>query len=385
MDIDTVEFALTTPWGLFSAPETVPEPSNLQTFWLLGVVLGLLVIAYVVGRLLKRYPENSVNPALLERFNHRIRVWWMMCAILVAGFLLGRVATVVLFGLVSFWALREFITMTPTRRGDHRTLFWVFFVFTPAQYVLIGFDGPGRDLYGVFSIAIPVFGLLYVPTRIAFSGDQKRFLERSAKIQAGLFFCVYCLSYAPALLSLDLTRSDGTPWNYRETITRLLDVVPTEPDFGQADTMPPPDPGVRRSHLPNAGLLFYFVLIVQMQEVLHSLCNYLFGRRVIAPSINASRTWEGLGGGLIGTSLIGALLWWATPFSFWEAACMSMIVSFIGFSGGMVMSAIKRDRGVADYGTLVQGHPGVMDRIDCICFAAPVFYHLTRFFFSTAG
>ncbi len=336
-------------WALPTQQADTPDAIHTRTYWLLGVVLGLLVVAYVVGRLLKRYPDHSLNPAMIERFNHRIRVWWLMCAILVASFLLGRVTTVILFFFVSFWALREFITMTPTRRGDHRTLFWVFFVFTPAQYVLVGLH---RDFYGLYSIAIPVYALLFIPMRIAFSGDPKRFLERSAKIQAGLFICVYCLSYAPALLNLKLTTSDRTPWG----------------DSG--------------SHLENAGLLFYFILVVQLGEVLQQAWSRLAGRRVIAPKINASRTWEGLLGGVTSTTLVGALLFWATPFEFWQAACMSLVVATMGFGGSMVMSAIKRDRGVEDYGTLVQGHPGVLDRIDSLCFAAPIFYHLTRYFFS---
>jgi phosphatidate cytidylyltransferase len=349
------------------SPAEAGEPQALSaqtTYWLLGVVLALLAVAYAVGRLMKRYPEGTLNPALIERFNRRIRVWWLMCAILVAAFLLGRVATVTLFGLIAFWALREFITMTPTRRGDHRTLFWVFFVFTPAQYFLVGlspetyewmFGVRNRDFYALYSIAIPVFAWLYIPARSAFSGDHKRFLERSAKIQAGLFICVYALSFAPALLNLQLTTSLGAAWGR---------------------------PG---SNLPNAGLLFYFILIVQLQDVLQDVWSRLVGRRVIAPAINASRTWEGFLGGVTSATLIGALLWWATPFRFWEAACMSMVVAVMGFSGGMVMSAIKRDRGVADYGTLVQGHAGVLDRIDSICFAAPVFYHLTRCFFSVVS
>lgn len=346
--------AATGPW-LLSAAADEPSPRDTRTYWLLGVVLGTLAVAYGVGRLMKRYPESTLNPALVERFNSRIRVWWMMCAILVAGILLGRLTTVALIGVVSFWALREFITMTPTRRGDHRALFWVFFVFTPAQYLLVGLSSPERDLYGFFSIAIPVFASLYIPVRIAFSGDQKRFLERSAKIQVGLFICVYALSFAPALLNLTLRTSDGTPW------------------------------GIPGSHLGNGGLLFYFVLVVQLADVLQDMWSRLVGRRVIAPAIHASRTWEGFLGGVTSAALVGALLWWATPFRFWEAACMATVVAVMGFAGGMVMSAIKRDRGVPDYGTLVRGHAGVLDRIDSICFAAPVFYHLTRYFFSAAG
>ena len=99
----------------------------------------------------------------------------MMFVILIAGLMLGYVTTVVLFGLISFWALREFITMTPTRRGDHRTLFWTFVVFTPLQYVLVGFG-----LYSIYTVMIPVYASLFIPARIAIAGDPKRFLERVA-------------------------------------------------------------------------------------------------------------------------------------------------------------------------------------------------------------
>ena len=123
-----------------SSPAAIAPQRYLdaRTNILLGSVLGVLIAAYFVGRALRRQPESTANPAAVGTFNQRVRAWWLMCAILVAGFLLGYVATVVLFGLVSFWALREFITMTPTRRGDHRTLFWTFFAFTPLQYVFVG-------------------------------------------------------------------------------------------------------------------------------------------------------------------------------------------------------------------------------------------------------
>ncbi len=244
--------------------------------------------------------------------------------------------TVVIFGLISFWALREFITLTPTRLGDHRTLFWVFFLFTPLQYVLVGIEK-----YGLYSILIPVYAFLFIPARVALSGDYKRFLERTAKIQCGLMVCVYCLSHAPALLSLDIHNYKG-----------------------------------------NARLLFFFVLIVQLNDVLQYACGRRLGRRVIAPTISPNKTWEGFIGGAAGATLLGTALWWATPFKPWEAAGMSLVISVMGFAGGMTMSAIKRDRGVKDYGTLVVGHGGVLDRIDSICFAAPVFFHLTRYYFT---
>jgi len=317
------------------------------TLWLLGLVLLFLAVTYVILVILRRQSDASVNPAIVDMLSQRVRAWWMMCAILVASFQLGYAASMVLFGFVSFWALREYITMTPTRRGDHRTLFWVFFVFTPLQYVLVGRYHPS------FMLAIPVFASLFIPIRIAFAGDHKRFLERSAKIQAGLLICVYSLSYAPALLhmdlwTLDVATEEWVPWS------------------------------VDRS---NAGLLFYFVLIVQLSDIAQYAWGALLGKHVIAPAINSSRTWEGFGGAIATAALTGILFHWATPFGIWESSCMAMAIAVVGFSGRMVMSAIKRDRGVNDTGTLVTGHSGVLDRIDSICFAAPVFFHLTRFFY----
>lgn len=327
-----------------------------RTYVLMAVIFGILAIATLVGQILERRERLNIEPAMLRRLNHRLRAWWMMFAILVFGFLLHRLGVVILFGLISFWALREFITMTPTRRGDHRTLFWVFFVFTPLQYLLIALGNSppqwltrGRDIdfYGFYSIMIPVYASLFIPARIAIAGDFKRFLERSAKIQAGLLVCVYSLSYAPALLDLDLCLSDRTAWSGS-----------------------------------NVTVLLFMILIAQVADVFQQAWSRLAGRSIIAPEINASRTWEGVFGSMITTGLVGMALFWATPFAWWEAGLMSIVVAIMAFAGGMTLSAIKRDRGVNDTGTLVQGHAGLLDRIDSVCFAAPVFYHLTRFYFS---
>ncbi|MGW8257494.1 MAG: phosphatidate cytidylyltransferase [Thermoguttaceae bacterium] len=320
-----------------------------RTLGLVGAVLVLLSAVTGVVQILKHRTESGLDPAIIETFQSRVRAWWILFSVLIAAFFIGQTATVVLFGLISFWALREFITLTPTRLGDHRTLFFVFFVFTPLQYILVGFER-----YGLYSVVIPVYGFLFVPAAIALAGDYKRFLERTAKTQCGLLICVYCLSYAPALLTLKL---------------------------------PPLDNGI-----PDIGgkvrLLFFFVLMVQVSDALQYLWSQIAGKHLIAPSINPSRTWEGLLGGTASATLIGAMLWWATPFhgaSWWMAGVMSAVIAIMGFAGGLTMSAIKRDRGVKDYGTLVEGHGGLLDRIDSICFAAPVFFHFTRWWLVLNG
>ena len=336
---------------------TNTEWLSANTYVLLAVIMVALGIASLTGFLLARRENLGVKSVLLQRFNHKVRVWWMMAAIFLIGFLFHRIGVVVLFGAVSFWALREFITMTPTRRGDHRTLFWVFFIFTPLQYILIalGSNPPtwlGRastiDYYGLYSIMIPVYASLFIPARAAIAGDYKRFLERSAKIQFGLLICVYALSYAPALLDLQYVRTGSTkPWNGS-----------------------------------NVSVLVFFVLIAQLGSVFERAWGKLAGRHVIAEKINASRTWEGIFGSMVTTALVAAALFWATPFHWWEAGPIGAVVAVMACAGTMTMSAIKRDRGVTDTGTLVQGHAGVLDQIDNVCFAAPVFYHLTRFFFT---
>ncbi|MGB0595428.1 MAG: phosphatidate cytidylyltransferase [Rubripirellula sp.] len=329
---------------------------DLRTYILLAVILGSLSIASVVGLVLTRREKVGVESAIVRRFNQKLQVWWIMAVIFAVGFLLGRIGVVVLFGFISFWALREFITMTPTRRGDHRTLFWVFFIFTPLQYILIGLGSnppeslggsAGIDYYNFYSIMIPVYASLFIPARAAIAGDYKRFLERSAKIQSGLLICVYSLSYAPALLDLRLTQTAGAEWTGSPV-----------------------------------SLLIFLVLISQLSSVFERVWSKLAGRHVIAEKINASRTWEGFLGSMVTTGLVAAALYWATPFHPWEAGILGAVLTVMATAGSMTMSAIKRDRGVTDTGTLVQGHAGVLDQIDNICFAAPVFYHLTRFFWS---
>lgn len=349
---------LPPPFGWFAPPEPGDRPN--ATYWLMAAVLGVLIFAYLAGRALQRRSSTQFNPAVIRRFNLRIRFWWLMFSIIVASFLLGRTAAVILFGVVSFWSLREYIAMTLTRRGDHRALIWTFFLLLPGHYLLIvlgrgGYKwltGSEGDFYSVYSVALPLACMLLIPTRIAISGDPRRFWERAVKIQMGIMICVYALGFAPALLNLRLTHSDGQPWS------------------------------LSGSPLENATLLFYFLLLVQLNDVLQYAWGGWLGRRLVAPRISASRTWEGLLGGVASTTLVGALLCKFTPFRLLEAACMASAVAVAGWAGGMVMSAVKRDRGIDDYGSLVQGHAGILDRIDSLCFAAPVFYILTRSFFS---
>lgn len=323
------------------------ELIDVWTIVLTLFVIGLLFVLLLIGRVLKRQPESKFDQDVIRLFNKQVTSWLMICVVLLVALLLNKVVTVMLFGIVSFWALREFITMTPTRRGDHRTLFWVFLGFTPLQYVLVAYG-----LYDYYTIVIPVYASLFIPARIAFTSDHKRFLERTAKIQFGLLICVYALSHAAALVNLQLNTWDSLQQAY----------VPW-------DGKP-------------AGLLFFLIVVVQFSEMLHFFWDRIAGKHLIAATIDQAKSWEGLIGAGVCAAIFGSLLQLTfnnlTPFSWYAAGLMSLLISVMASSGSMTMAAIKRDRGIGTYGTLVTGHLGVLDRIDAVCFAAPIFFHVTR-------
>lgn len=374
---------------------------------LMGLVLVALATATGVCAVLRFAGGASVDPALLDRFSSRLRAWWLLFAALAGAFLLGKTATVVLFGLLSFWALREFITVTPTRLSDHRALFWVFFVFLPLQYVLVGLG-----LYDFYLTLIPVYALLLVPARVALCGDATRFLERTAKIQAGLLLCVYCLSFAPAILSLrwDQPPQLAEPSVPRPSLEELVFRVPEKgsdatPAWRPLTEVPPSDqtllagatqarssfgsvaqrasavPAFMAADMERARLLFFLVVLVQLSDVLQYAFSRLLRGHLVAPSIHPSRTWEGFAAGTACVVVIGTGLWFATPFpQWWQAAAAALAIACMAFAGAMTMSAIKRDRSVRDYGVLLEGHGGVLDRLDSLCFSAPVYFHICRYF-----
>jgi phosphatidate cytidylyltransferase len=167
-------------------------------------IFGLLLFASLVGWVLKRLLKEESHYQLVDNLNDRIKAWWIMCTVFSLALLTGGIGSIILFAFVSFTALREFITLTPTRQGDHRALFWAFFIILPFQYYFIA-----QRWYGMFSIFIPVYAFIFLPIRSVTRGDYTRFLERTAKIQWGLMLCVYCISHAPALLTLNIPGYEG--------------------------------------------------------------------------------------------------------------------------------------------------------------------------------
>lgn len=311
--------------------------TNPEIVFLFAGLLAILVIGTSTGMIMGRTVRSESGIETVRNINSRMKAWWLMCIVFTIAVLTVPAGSIVMFSLTSFLAFREYVTIAPTRRGDHRVLFWAFFILLPLNYLLLY-----MKWYGLFSILIPVYAFLFVPIRKLLTNDVELFLQRTAEILWGLMVCIYFISHVPALMLLDIPGYSGK----------------------------------------NATLLFFLVLVVELNDVMQYVWGKWLGKRKICPDISPNKTVAGTVGGILTSSFVGMLLWWATPFNIWQALGLSLMISVMGFFGDLTMSAVKRDRGVKDYGSLLPGHGGILDRIDSLCFSAPLFFHVVRYFFT---
>jgi len=314
---------------------SIVDAASRNDIWLLFAGLGAVLLSSSLIAAVLRWRVAKGQPhSVIDNLEARINAWWVMVALIGIAFVFGKAGVLVLFLLISFYGLREFVTLAYTRPGDHAAIAAAFYIGLPVQYLLIWLDW-----YGLYSIFIPVYAFLVLPILSALGGDATRFLERAAKVQWGLMICVYCISHVPALLTLQIPGYEGR----------------------------------------NLLLIAFLLVVVQGSDVLQYIWGKLAGRRLIAPSLSPSKTVEGLVGGVLSATLLGAALYWITPFAPWQAGLIALVSCLMGFLGGLVMSAIKRDRGVKDWGVMIEGHGGMLDRLDSVIFAAPVYFHAVRY------
>jgi phosphatidate cytidylyltransferase len=296
-------------------------------------IFTVLVVASGVGYLLRVRVARRQPHALIDNLVARVNAWWVMAALVGLALRVGPVGVALLFGFASFVALREFVPPSPEGGGDRAMRLGAFYLALPAQYLLIAL-GEGRLL----ALLLPAYAFVALPIIAVLAGDPRDLLRRAARLQWGLMLCVLGISHAPALLTLDPVGQGG-----------------------------------------RGGLLLVFLLLVtQSSDVLQYVWGKLAGRRPLAPAVSPSKTVEGAVGGVLSATALGTGLAWMTPFTPPQAALVSLAITLLGLLGGLVLSAVKRDRGIKDWGTLVPGHGGVLDRLDSLCFSAPVFYWIVR-------
>jgi phosphatidate cytidylyltransferase len=313
-------------------------PVEQQVGLLFVIVFGVLMLATAVATLVSLRDLTPARRERHEQFKRDLAWVWVASAVFWLAWVSGPVGAMLLFALISFWALREFITLMQTRRADHRALLLAFFAVLPLQYLLVG-----SRSFDLFTVFIPVYAFLALPVVGALAGDPNRFLERNAKIQWGIMVCVYGLSHAPALLLLDFPGYAGR----------------------------------------GAFLLFFLVVVTATAQIVQEAASRRLRRRPIARQISRSfspRVWIN---GAVAAALVGGLLYWITPFKAGQALAMAFIAAGSGTLGEFVMKALKRDAGVHHWGhrSTVTGAVGLLDRVAPLCFAAPVFFHSVRWYF----
>ena len=289
-------------------------------FTILGVLIVLSAIGTIIGNwLVSRAQGNEARLNNLRVVNSRVRASWPLLIVFAIAFCLGEAALLLFFAFASFFALREFIALTPTRRHDHVILIIAFYIAIPVQYILLGYEE-----IGLFSLFIPVYLFLTLPVVMALAKDTDRFLDRVAKVQWGIMLAIFCVSHAPAIATLNLTR------------------------FNSAD-------------------LFQI------------MASAIWGGKPTWS--NQYKTYKGIIIGSIGALIMGSALFWMTPFRAWQAPLMSLLIIVSGTLGALVMSSVKRSLGAVRLDTSMMLTRGALDRMEMLFFSAPVFYHSTIFLF----
>ncbi len=311
------------------------ELSLQHTF--LAVFGALALLAGGASAIVHRLRARTSDPAKLTwigQLNSRVHASWLILLLFAVGFALGEVALAVIFALASFFALREFVALTPTKPADHMALLIAFYVAIPVQYVLVA-----SGWYQLYAVFIPVYLFLVLPVIMAWRHDTELYLQRVAKVQWGLMLSVYCVSHAPAIATIEPPGYEGR----------------------------------------GALLLLYFLLVVQLSENIAVAASASFGRTPLRSNPNKSR--EGVLIGGAAATVIGTLLWWMTPFTWWQAALMSAATVLAAFMGGLVLASVKRSLGERQWDQGVALSRGVLERLEGITFSAPVFFHATIYFF----
>lgn len=299
----------------------------------LGGLYAILVVASASVLWLRwRAPEKDRTELI-----QRVRSWWLIVSIFTVAMIMSRNMSVAFFAFVSFLALKEYLSIVPTRRADRRVLFWAY-LSIPVQYYWVA-----QAWYGMFIVFIPVYVFLLLPLRMVIIGETKEFLRAAGTLHWGIMTLVFGISHIAYLLVL---------------------------------------PEANNPSAGGPGLVLFVVFLTQFNDVAQYLWGKNLGRHKIIPKVSPNKTWEGFLGGVVTTTLLSLLLsGWLTPMSWRVAIAAGLLISIAGFIGDVTISALKRDIGLKDSGTMLPGHGGILDRIDSMTYTAPLFFHFIYYLY----
>lgn len=305
--------------------------ANSQIILMVGLMFSLLCLATLINIFLHKYYPSATSREL----DLRTKSWWYMTTIFLLALISGRGLSLFLIGFISFLALKEFFSIIPTRRVERRVLFWAYITII-FQYYWISINW-----YEMFLIFIPIYAFLFLPLRLELTGETNGFLKTIGTIQWGLMLLVFSFSHLAYLL-----------------------ILPEE----------------HNSILSGAGLLFYLVFLTEFNDVAQYVWGRTLGRDKIIPKISPNKTVVGFFGGIVSTVIASVLLYkYLTVFNIMHAVMAGVLVSISGFIGDITISAIKRDLKIKDSSQAIPGHGGILDRMDSLTYAAPLFFHFVRY------
>ena len=299
-------------------------PQN--SLFVMAIITALLVVATGIKFLLaKQNPEKDYT-----ELGQRIQSWWVIIGLLFIVFILSKQATIVFFGFLSFLALKEFLSIVPTRQADRRVVFWLY-LSIPVQYYWVAVDW-----YGMFIIFIPVYVFLFIPMRMVLIGETDGFIKSAGILHWSVMLTVFSISHIAYLLIL--------------------------PELN--------------SMAGGVGLVLYILFMTQFNDVCQYFWGKLFGKHKIIPKVSPNKTWQGFIGGVITITLCSGLIApLLTPLNLIEGFAAGLLISISGFIGDVVISSVKRDLHIKDSGNLLPGHGGILDRMDSLIYTSPLFFH----------
>jgi phosphatidate cytidylyltransferase len=297
-----------------------------------GIFIVLAISSLLVFVLQRRSPQKSY-----VELRQRVNSWWVMAGVFALAISLNRNISLAFFAFMSFLALKEYLSLIPTRRADRRVLFWAYLTI-PMQYYWVA-----REWYGMFIVFIPVYAFLFLPMRMVTIGETRDFHRAAGTLHWGIMTMVFSISHLAYLLVL---------------------------------------PGAANTVAGGPGLVLFLVLLTEGNDIAQYVWGKLLGRHKIIPKVSPNKTWEGFVGGFLTTTGLAVLLApWLTPLSLEHSILAGLLIGLSGFIGDVVISAFKRDLGVKDSGALIPGHGGMLDRIDSLIYTAPLFFHFVRYLY----
>lgn len=302
----------------------VMDRSLLTLILIFAALSAIHLIYYAIGKI---QPDKDYTD-----IGFRIKTWWGMLFIFCLATLLNPIVSLLSLMVLSFFALKEYFSMIPSRKADRRLYLWAY-LSIPLQFYWIYIEW-----YGMFIIFIPVYVFLLLPLPRLINKGTVGFLRSVSATQWGLMIMVFGLSHLA----------------YFQFAT---------PEYG-------------------AGLVLFLVILTQLNDVLHYLASIYFGKRKVVPTSNPNLTWEGFACAFLATTIVSYLIYpYLTPLTPLFGILSGMLISLSGFFGSLTVSVLKRDLLIGDDDKFDALKKSYLSRIDSLTYTSPVLFHVIRYFF----